>query len=835
MLLPAGFRALTFLAVKLDPYNYTSVMGVLFFSLLFLTLGAMAELPESFLNRSVFYKQFYQAFYPVLPKILAETAVASVQTAIEVVCFVPAVYFLAGFNYAVGSFLIFLIIFIGLNLSMNSIYKMFGALFQTFDAAQGFGGIVLLLLGIFAGYLFPESMIPHVLIFIYWLSPLSWAFRAATINEFSSSSYDVCSVPNVPESDPCPSGITIADEVFTVYDIRTGNAWMWGGIAYLYGFWFLMTALNAMLLSQLRFHAVADVDGDEEETQEDANGSVGSTKRLLESLTLKAPPASPRNHDSSLKSPTADVEAPVFSPVVRNSTIGRRYHTSANADRVSIASKASSGAGDAQVAIPVTLTFENIRYSVPHPGGDGMLELLQDVTGYAMPGTMTCLMGSSGAGKTTLLDVLAGRKTTGAISGTIKLNGHEKDEASFGRIAAYIEQFDAHSPSVTVEEAVQFSALMRLEETEWTPESRKAHVKHILEVLELTPIAKQVIGNDISGGISMEQRKRTTIAVEMAANPSILFLDEPTTGLDARSAQVVMRAVRTVADMQRTIICTIHQPSSYIFEMFDSLLLLKKGGRTTFFGELGPDSQSMISFFMTVPGCMPISENANAATWALEQIGAGTTSTVNSDLFANFYSASALKNEQGKLLATLSAPDPGRPPITFPRKYAASTATQYKGNLTRACLQYWRSPNYNVLRTMVASLQAVVLSCSYGGKTIENVGDAMGLIGIVFLAATMMGLLFYLSSIPFYSAERLVFYREQASQMYSVGPYATGYFLAEIPYLLISTLTFVSIFYFIAGLDHRADKFFFFYLVRKRNCPPGMRERHRLFGLTVLP
>ena len=73
----------------------------------------------------------------------------------------------------------------------------------------------------------------------------------------------------------------------------------------------------------------------------------------------------------------------------------------------------------------------------------------------------------------------------------------------------------------------------------------------------------------------MEQRKRLTIAVELVANPSIIFMDEPTSGLDARAAAIVMRAVRNIVNTGRTIVCTIHQPSIDIFESFDELLLLK--------------------------------------------------------------------------------------------------------------------------------------------------------------------------------------------------------------------------------------------------------------------
>lgn len=107
-----------------------------------------------------------------------------------------------------------------------------------------------------------------------------------------------------------------------------------------------------------------------------------------------------------------------------------------------------------------------------------------------------------------------------------------------------------------------------------------------------------------TGGMSFEQKKRVSIGVELAANPAVLFLDEPTTGLDSRSAQVIIRCIKRLLDGGRTVVCTIHQPSTHIFESFDSLLLLKRGGQTVFFGKLGHHCERLIRYFEEVPGLM---------------------------------------------------------------------------------------------------------------------------------------------------------------------------------------------------------------------------------------
>uniref|UniRef100_H3H7J5 ABC transporter domain-containing protein n=1 Tax=Phytophthora ramorum TaxID=164328 RepID=H3H7J5_PHYRM len=222
--------------------------------------------------------------------------------------------------------------------------------------------------------------------------------------------------------------------------------------------------------------------------------------------------------------------------------------------------------------VPVTVAFKDLWYTVPDPSNPkDTIDLLKGISGYALPGTITALMGSSGAGKTTLMDVIAGRKTGGKIAGQILLNGHPATDLAIRRSTGYCEQMDIHSESATIREALTFSAFLR--QGVDVPDSNKYDsVNECLDLLDLHPIADQIIR-----GSSVEQMKRLTIGVELAAQPSVLFLDEPTSGLDARSAKLIMDGVRKVANTGRTVVCTIHQPSTEVFSVFDSLLLLKRG------------------------------------------------------------------------------------------------------------------------------------------------------------------------------------------------------------------------------------------------------------------
>lgn len=171
--------------------------------------------------------------------------------------------------------------------------------------------------------------------------------------------------------------------------------------------------------------------------------------------------------------------------------------------------------------------------------------------------------------------MLASRKNSGKMEGAITINGFPKNDATFLRITGYIEQVDNHAPLATVREAVALSAEMRLP-SGFTAAERSEFVDEILELLELTPLANRIVG--VAGGansLAPAERKRLTIAVELASNAPIIFADEPSSGLSSSAAAVVMRALKRVSASGRTVICTIHQPSSDLFGMFDSLFLMQ--------------------------------------------------------------------------------------------------------------------------------------------------------------------------------------------------------------------------------------------------------------------
>jgi ATP-binding cassette, subfamily G (WHITE), member 2, SNQ2 len=183
------------------------------------------------------------------------------------------------------------------------------------------------------------------------------------------------------------------------------------------------------------------------------------------------------------------------------------------------------------------------------------------------------------------------------------------------------EQMDVHEGNATVREAMRFSAYLR-QPFHVPKEEKDAYVEDMIELLELQDLSEAVIWS-----LDVESRKRLTIGVELAGKPELLlFLDEPTSGLDAQSAWNLVRFLRKLADSGQAILCTIHQPSSLLFESFDRLLLLGRGGNTIYFGDIGEDSHVMREYFARYGAQCP--SNVNPAEYMLEAIGAGITPRV---------------------------------------------------------------------------------------------------------------------------------------------------------------------------------------------------------------
>ncbi|RYR75236.1 hypothetical protein Ahy_A02g009904 [Arachis hypogaea] len=428
--------------------------------------------------------------------------------------------------------------------------------------------------------------------------------------------------------------------------------------------------------------------------------------------------------------------------------------------RVSTSSNSSNNGKKKGMVLPFephSITFDQIVYSVDMPQemkNQGVVEdrlvLLKGVSGAFRPGVLTALMGVSEAGKTTLMDVLAGRKTSGYIDGSIKISGYSKKQETFARISGYCEQTDIHSPHMFIEE--------------------------VMELVELNLLRNSLVGLAGVSGLSTEQRKRLTIAVELVANPSIIFMDEPTSGLDARAAAIVMRTVRNTVDTGRTVVCTIHQPSIDIFEAFD-----ERGGQEIYVGPLGHRSRQLINYFESIDGVSKIKDGYNPSTWMLEVTTPAQELNLGVD-FHEIYKNSDLYRRNKNLIAELGNPTPASKDLYFQTQYSQPFLVQCLACLWKQHWSYWRNP----------------LSSS------QDIFNAMG------VAVLFIGIQNSASVQPVVAIERVVFYKERAARMYSALPYAIAQVMIELPYIFAQAVTYGVIVYAMIGFEWNVKKLFWY-------------------------
>ncbi|KAM0085468.1 hypothetical protein ACKRZS_002306 [Fusarium odoratissimum] len=441
-------------------------------------------------------------------------------------------------------------------------------------------------------------------------------------------------------------------------------------------------------------------------------------------------------------------------------------------------------------------TWKNLTYTI-HTG-DGPRVLLNDVHGWVKPGMLGALMGASGAGKTTLLDVLAQRKTDGTIKGSILVDGRSLS-ISFQRSAGYCEQLDVHEPLATVREALQFSALLRQPRTT-SREDKLAYVDVIIDLLEMDDIKDCLVGTAGENGLSVEQRKRLTIGVELVAKPSILiFLDEPTSGLDGQAAFNIVRFLKKLAAVGQAVLVTIHQPSAQLFYEFDTLLLLARGGNMVYFGDIGDHASTVKAYFARHNAeCPP---EKNPAEHMIDVV---------SDRHRNWHQIwldspeyTSMTKEIDRMVDEAAAAEPHT--VDDGAEFAMPLWDQTKIVSMRLIKAMYRNIGYVDNKLMLHVIIGLFTGFTFWkiGNGVDDLRKRMfALFNFIFVAPGVIAQLqpLFIEKRDIYDA------REKKSRMYSWKAFVTGLIVSELPYLVICAMLYYLCFYYTVGFPGDSNK-----------------------------
>ena len=428
--------------------------------------------------------------------------------------------------------------------------------------------------------------------------------------------------------------------------------------------------------------------------------------------------------------------------------------------------------------------------------------LLNDLNGVVARGQMVALMGPSGAGKTTLLDALSGKINNGELTLGIDVNGKSLDD-ELRKAMGYCEQTDKHIESATVREAFRFSADLRVDPSVST-EDKYSYVETIMDDLRMRPIADTYVRN-----LSAEQKKLVTIGVELSAQTSLVFLDEPTTGLDTTAAGNVISVVRRLADKGLIVICTIHQPSQRVFNNFDGLCLLAKG-EMVFFGFTGSESEFVFQYFSKM-GYEALPKE-NPADYVL-RVCQGKGEEEMASIIANFRNSPENKQLQASMEKTKASvkTEDDKHLNRRVQYFSSSVAKQIRLLLVR----YYHDKRRNFSLFLARIFAVAIIGFFVGTMFYRLSNDQTG-------AELRMGLGFFIcllasfdpiTLVPDVIDARTVFYRERDARTYGSAAFLAGVLLSELPAAIIKTIVFSVLSYYFAGVnDDNAGTFFLFML-----------------------
>ena len=744
--------------------------AVLFFAVLMNAFGSALEILTLYAQRSIVEKHSRYALYHPSAEAFASMLTDMPYKILNAILFNLTLYFIANLRREPGAFFFFVFVSFIATLVMSMLFRTIASVSRTLSQAMAPAAIIILGIVTFTGFAIPT---PYMLGWCRWINyidPIAYAFESLMVNEFHNRQFTCSEGSSIPPTGSWEGGQRVCSAIGSVAgqervdgDAYINSAFLyynshkWRNVGILFVF---MVGLCVCYIAATEF--------------------ISAKKSKGEVLVFR------RGHTpTSLKEKVSDEET-----ADNGAALAKKESYTSATDII-----------QRQTAI---FSWRNVCYDIKIKKEDR--RILDHVDGWVKPGTLTALMGVSGAGKTTLLDVLATRVTMGVISGDMLVDGRQRDD-SFQRKTGYVQQQDLHLQTTTVREALNFSAVLR-QPASVSREDKLAYVDEVIKLLDMEEYADAVVG--VPGeGLNVEQRKRLTIGVELAAKPELLlFLDEPSSGLDSQTSWAILDLLEKLANSGQAILCTIHQPSAMLFQRFDRLLFLAKGGRTVYFGEVGENSHTLTNYFEQ-NGAHKCPPDANPAEWMLEVIGAAPGSHTDIDWHQTWRDSKEyqevhreldfLRDERPKQVPQV---DKSNDKESY-REFAAPFGLQLWEVTKRVFEQYWRTPSYIYSKFALCLMSSLFIGFIFFRAPLTQQGLQNQMFAI-FLLFTIFGQLVQQIMPHFVTQRALYEVRERPSRAYSWKAFMISNIAVEIPWNAFMAVVIFFCFYYPIGLQNNA-------------------------------
>uniref|UniRef100_A0A452HX59 ABC transporter domain-containing protein n=1 Tax=Gopherus agassizii TaxID=38772 RepID=A0A452HX59_9SAUR len=439
---------------------------------------------------------------------------------------------------------------------------------------------------------------------------------------------------------------------------------------------------------------------------------------------------------------------------------------------------------------------------------------------------LNAILGPTGSGKSSLLDVLAARKDPAGLSGQVLIDGFPQPP-NFKCISGYVVQDDVVMGTLTVRENLLFSAALRLPSSISFKE-KEERVSQIITELGLSKVADAKVGTELIRGVSGGERKRTNIGMELITEPPVLFLDEPTTGLDASTANAVLILLKRLSRRGRTIIFSIHQPRYSIFKLFDSLMLLALGKvlyhglakqALTYFNSIGYQCEPFnnpADFFLDVINGDSTAVASCLGPFTLGVIGdeeQNVDKSVVETLHQLYLNSSQYRDtgEELKKVELRQQNEQGKSRRVNEVTYANGFFTQLYWVSKRAVKNLIRNPQASVAQIAVTTLLALVVGAIFFGVKLDQSG-IQNRVGSLFFVTTNQ-CFSSVSAIELFIKDKKLFVHQYTSGYYRVSAYFFALIIGDLlPMRTLPGIIFSCISYWMIGYQEVAGRFFFFML-----------------------